>query len=95
MYIHNMKYKTEQEKKEAKRKCNREYYYRETLKTGKIPKPLKNKQTQQEREQDLRELVSGLRHDIKSNFEKMFLELKSELMEIKSLALRLLSQGKS
>jgi len=69
MYIIDMKkyrtkYQTEEEKAEAAKEYKRNYYYRNKLESGKVPKPLQNKQAQAEQEKEVKELILGLKQDI-------------------------------
>jgi len=72
MYIIDMKkyrtkYQTEEEKAEAAKEHKRNYYYRSVLDLGKVPKPLQNKQAQEAQEQDIKELILGLKQDLKQD----------------------------
>jgi hypothetical protein len=69
-------YQTEEEKVEAHREVMRKKYYEKVEKDG---KPTKIAKLNKENE------------NIKKNFESMFLEIKSEFAEVKSLLLKVLS----
>jgi hypothetical protein len=64
MKKYRTKYQTEEEKAEAAKESKRNYYYRNKLESGKVPKPFKNKQVQAAQEKDLKELILGLKQDI-------------------------------
>lgn len=95
MYIINMKYQTEQEKKEAQKRNLRECYYRKMLKMGKIPKAIKERALKIEQEKDVQDLIADLQSDIMEQTAmvdktlEIIMELQSEISELKAMVARI------
>ena len=83
MYIIGMAkpkiYQTEEQRQEARRASSRNAYYRRTEKEGKPSRVGELKRENKE---------------LRNSFESMFLEIKSEIAEIKSLQLKILAGQK-